>query len=560
MATIPQIAKVLPWLDKSGLKDTNLPLYQVIRALIQGQIQTGQVVSASSSSSGGITSLTTDVVAVGPGAAVATIQPGVVTYAKIQDTVGSDILIGRADTPGTVEEITLGDNLIMNGTVLSIETPDGTIGFAHPLLSLSHNDTIPYTPPVPGDMIVAFENVSPENVAHINGFILAPLVEDFEGIYAGMVLGMPDGLIPTYGGAYSAQPFDYITPVVADYEIRLVPEIIDAFILAPLVEDFIGIRAGYTALVPGGSEPGPGNYGAYSPPELAFIEPPSPTPEITALWSRISIGNPGQILRVIASTPSWFDPFKTVIVTDVGTVNNLDFTGATTVFLDNASLLTITGITVGPVSAAGTTGNQIPIQDGQSVTFISRGTGNVYFAHQNSGSTVGNRLTNFITSGVTPLAPGSGIATYQYDAAITSWRLINHTQGAWLTPTYAAGNFTGSGAMTWGVDEADILTSAYLVQGRTFYYNFAFGTTTVGGVVSTDLNIALPNSYISAKTVVGGVVRISDNGSVGNLGILVAGATGTNIIIRSTPLVVAANWTLSTNNTLVQGTFGIEIQ
>ena len=53
-----------------------------------------------------ITSLTTDIVAVGPGAAVATIQPNVVNYAKMQQVSGANKLLGNpTGSASNVEEI-----------------------------------------------------------------------------------------------------------------------------------------------------------------------------------------------------------------------------------------------------------------------------------------------------------------------------------------------------------------------------------------------------------------------------------------------------------------------
>lgn len=56
---------------------------------------TGLYVSNVAVVAGGISSLTTDVSAAGPGAAIATIQPGVVTYAKIQN-LGALAIMGRS--------------------------------------------------------------------------------------------------------------------------------------------------------------------------------------------------------------------------------------------------------------------------------------------------------------------------------------------------------------------------------------------------------------------------------------------------------------------------------
>lgn len=69
---------------------------------------------------GGITELTGDVTATGPGVSATTIADGVVTFNKIQESAADSILVGRGDSaPGILEEITLGAGLAMAGTVLS---------------------------------------------------------------------------------------------------------------------------------------------------------------------------------------------------------------------------------------------------------------------------------------------------------------------------------------------------------------------------------------------------------------------------------------------------------
>jgi hypothetical protein len=72
---------------------------------------TTQYITAASSD--GITSLSGDVVAAGPGAAVATIQPKVVTHGKIQDSSGYSVLGRSTSTTGSVADIIVGpDELI----------------------------------------------------------------------------------------------------------------------------------------------------------------------------------------------------------------------------------------------------------------------------------------------------------------------------------------------------------------------------------------------------------------------------------------------------------------
>src|ERR1035437_5764017 len=83
-------------------------------------------------------------------------------------------------------------------------------------------------------------------------------------------------------------------------------------------------------------------------------------------------------------------------VTTTGNIDDLDFSNASTIRMNNASLTTIRGLKAGVA--------------GQQVTIVSVGTGKVDLAHANTGSGAVNRLLNYITSAATPLAPGSGTA------------------------------------------------------------------------------------------------------------------------------------------------------
>jgi hypothetical protein len=216
--------------------------------------------------------------------------------------------------------------------------------------------------------------------------------------------------------------------------------------------------------------------------------------------------------------------------------------GDLAIFLNNASLLTVQGISAG--------------LDGQRLTLHSIGAGQVDLAHQNGSASAANRLVNFATSGSTSLAAGSGKAEYQYDLTAARWRLLAHEQGAWITRTFAGGNFTGSGTMTWTVDSGDLLRDAYYLRGRTLSYAWYVQTSTVAGTPSTNLQITIP-SGLTAVGVTVAPAWINDNGTKA-IGVAFAGSPLTTVI-GLTHADDGATWAGATNTTHVRGSIAFEV-
>jgi hypothetical protein len=229
-------------------------------------------------------------------------------------------------------------------------------------------------------------------------------------------------------------------------------------------------------------------------------------------------------------------------ITTTGTVNNYALGAIGTLRCNNATLLTLTGIAAGI--------------DGQLLFIESVGAGQVDLSPQDSGSTAANRLLNFATIGKTSLAPNSGVALYKYDATTQRWRLMHHIQGAWLTRAFSAGNYVGSGAMTWTVDAGDVLGERFELKGRTATLFVALQTTTVGGTPSASLNIMIPNGWTCAATEGYQAVRGYDNGTMFTLGTAICGGTTVQIFkdLNGTA------WAAATNATHVYGTFSFEVQ
>lgn len=232
-----------------------------------------------------------------------------------------------------------------------------------------------------------------------------------------------------------------------------------------------------------------------------------------------------------------------ITTTSTGTQNDFapGLAGHTIIRCNNAALLTITGLTGGV--------------DGQVVVIESIGAGEVDLSNQAAGSGATARFINFATSAVTRLAAGVGTAEFVYDGTTTRWRLVAHEQGAWITPTYAGGTFTGSGALTWTVDAGDVSTDAYWLKGRALMVSFALDATSTGGVASTQLTISNVGfgGYTLTKTQYA-VAQILDAGTE---------KTGLLTTLASSMIVVpipSGNWSnAAANNTYIRVGITVEV-
>lgn len=257
---------------------------------------------------------------------------------------------------------------------------------------------------------------------------------------------------------------------------------------------------------------------------------------------------PSGTTLVIELSPRFVDrlPPSTSTITTVGAQIALALPvgdGPLTIHANNPTLLTIQGIAAG--------------KDGQQLTIFSIGAGQVDLAHQNGAAAVGNRLINCATSGNTSLAAGSGVAVLQYDATATRWRLRQHEQGAWITPAFVAGTYTGVGGGTWTLAAGDVTTQAYRLVGRTVHVMWVLVTTTVAGVVG-DLSIgnAAWGGFTAAKAE-NGVHSYSDNGGAEVIGSVRVAAAGAALLLDR---IAGANWTAAVDTTSSKGQMCVEVQ
>lgn len=233
--------------------------------------------------------------------------------------------------------------------------------------------------------------------------------------------------------------------------------------------------------------------------------------------------------KVTLSNSAFASAFR---IAPSGSINNLDFGGAAAIFFSNASLINVNGLKAGT--------------DGQVVHIYALGTGEVDLVHNSGNAFSPTKLSNRVTSGVTPLAAGVGGAIYQFDGSANVWRLLVAEQGDYIDIPFNAGNFTANNAMTWTVVLANQITYCYYLKDRRLQVIAYIDSTTVGGTLDSQLRIATPSYTISRK--VQGLALGFDNGT---------GIPTYNRLTPGTSYIEigksdSTNWSASTTNTFVR--------
>lgn len=270
---------------------------------------------------------------------------------------------------------------------------------------------------------------------------------------------------------------------------------------------------------------------------------------------KITGGTPaaGQVLTSDANGLATWEPAAggsatEQTTTSTGTQNDFSLSASnTTLRCNNATDLTLTGFTIGGVAPAA----------GAIVTIVSVGAGNVFFSHQ-TGSTAAYRLINTVTSGGTPLAAGTGTATYVYDDTTDRWRLVSHKQGAFITPAFSAGDYTAGGTQTWTLASGDVSSFAYLLEGKALTLQWSLINTTIGGTPDADLRRVLPNSFTVAATC-GSFYSFNNAGTTGVGEILFSTSANTLMTFRRAILSGGTNWTGGTDNSDMRGMAKVEV-
>jgi len=120
---------------------------------------------------------------------------------------------------------------------------------------------------------------------------------------------------------------------------------------------------------------------------------------------------------------------------------------------------------------------------------------------------------------------------------------------AWTAVTFAAGNFTANGTMTWTVASGDQEVYRWVEVGKVMSVAFAINTSTVGGALNTELRIAIPNSRTASFTTDGAFAGLNNGSAITGYWRVSSGAAYISLYVSlATP-----NWSAATDATYVRG-------
>lgn len=209
---------------------------------------------------------------------------------------------------------------------------------------------------------------------------------------------------------------------------------------------------------------------------------------------------------------------------------------------NNSALLTIQGL--------------VPHIGQGDILFISSFNAQVDLEHLSGSASAGNKIQNFATVGKTSLAAGVGNAIYVYQGGAGSgqWILITHEQGAWITPTYASGDYTAAGGGSWTVGSGDVTNYSYYLDGRNLKVNYKWDTTSMAST-PTSVSAKIPGGYTSTKAL--DWYSVCNNNGTFHPGLSRVTASGTTMTFFSNE--GGSGWGNSTDNSEVGGSISFEV-
>lgn len=262
----------------------------------------------------------------------------------------------------------------------------------------------------------------------------------------------------------------------------------------------------------------------------------------------------GELVTAALGNSAWRDNIDALyaVITTITTTGNQTALplptaagrGDLVVVANNVSLLTLQGIAAG--------------YDGQSLTIVSKGAGQVDLANEHASATAPDRIINGPTCTLS-LAPGTGRVRLVYDATTGRWRVVEHEQGAWLGRSFNAAHYSTTGGGTWTVAVGDVSSLSYYLKGSTLTVQWAILTSTLA-TTPARLEITIPNSCTAAHDVTNSHHWADTSGGTSGTGLaLVTGAGGTISLSKdATAFATAFPNTTDTFNT--RGTITFDVQ
>jgi hypothetical protein len=170
----------------------------------------------------------------------------------------------------------------------------------------------------------------------------------------------------------------------------------------------------------------------------------------------------------------------------------------------------------------------------------------------------GTPLANFAINNATGNIVLGGSYGYTADSTTTSaYRGFveqNRTvaNGHQITRAFAAGNYSGSGSMSWTVTAREVGGDMLVVNGNEATYYFEVTASSVGGTPATALTINLAAFGVTPAMDSFEACSITDNGGRPAMGMARAVASSQTLLIYK-DATFATNWSASTTSTTVRG-------
>lgn len=188
---------------------------------------------------------------------------------------------------------------------------------------------------------------------------------------------------------------------------------------------------------------------------------------------------------------------------------------------------------------------------GDRVLIVCLGT-TAKVANQDTNSTAAYRIITPSTQG--QIVGLNGVIQCTYDGTTGRWREVLLDPGNPIAVTYASGDFTGSGTITWTVDSGDLEAFWYQQFGKVLQVNVSIATSTVSGS-GAELRVKIPGGFTTTRFAASPLIMGFDNNIATPVNQFV-NAADTNLHFGRQD---AGNWAAATNTTYIRGQQTFEV-